>query len=862
MSLKKSAARRLPLLAGSSLVLASLSAFAFTGATLAPTAVLAQATCSSPPAPAGNGTTNVTIATNTAATAYNPGISCTYIGMDSTVTTAGAVTVSSAAGGNGINLSATGTNAVNWVSTAGTVTAGSQTNGPLIDATSQSGDINITTNGLTANTIGTTHAIRATSTGGGSITINRVGTGIVNSIAVGGVAAIEATTNGGAINITTTGGTNGRLRGILAQTSGTGAITLNIGGSVGANATDGVAGIDTVTGTGATRINITSGTVSGGAGIAIRSASASTSATAAVNIQNSGGTVNGGVDFSGVTAGGVTFNNSDTGRWTAKGASVFSADADTLTMAGSGTNTAAAGTTIDFGAGDDAWNLSTLLTVTDTAVDFGAGTDAFNMSGPLAVSGALTLDNLEAFNNSGVIYLGGTTGTATDLTADDVLRMTSGTFTGSGDSRVVMDVFLGGAPQAGCETIVSGDCLDLRGASSAGVTALTVNDINPDAAGQGGYDPAGVTLVDVGGAGTSAAGDFVLDSNSTGYVADYGGAIGRPGLFVYALRYDPATQRHNLVGLPRASTMEYAVLPGAARSIWQMTTDATLGRQTDLRAGTEGEVWLRATGEYSKRDVSTGFENYGDTFAFDDAYKLYAGTIIGGMDLASGTSGGYDYVLGAQLGYVGSSFDLDASDSSGRMTGATGGVYGSFWNSRFFFDGTFNTNFLTLDYDQPSFGSKTNTWLRSVGAQGEAGMRLALGERFYAEPLADAAFSYTTFEELSLAGGEIRPDDAQSRRAALGLRVGADYPGQSVHWSYFVTGRAWHEFDGESRVVVKNPGADLVYADDFSGTFSEFEAGLNLSNDAGTVSGFVTSGVKAKSGFSAVDLSTGLRLRW
>jgi hypothetical protein len=425
-----------------------------------------------------------------------------------------------------------------------------------------------------------------------------------------------------------------------------------------------------------------------------------------------------------------------------------------------------------------------------------------------------------------------------------------------------MDVMPGAGAQEGCATVTFGDCLDLRGASTAGVTLLTLNDVSANTATQGGFDPVGITLVDVTGAGTSAAGDFVLDPNSAGYVADYGGAISRPGLFVYALRYDAANQRHNLVGLPRASVLEYAMLPGAARSIWQMTTDTTLGRQTDLRAGSEGEVWLRATGEYSKRDVSTGFENFGDTFTFDDAYKLYAGTIIAGMDLISGTSSGYDYVLGAQLGYVGSSFDLDASDSSGRMTGATGGVYGSFWNSRFFFDGTFNTNFLTLDYDQPSLGSKTNTWLRSVGAQGEAGMRLMLGERFYAEPLADAAFSYTTFEELSLAGGEIRPDDAQSRRAALGLRLGADYPGQSVNWSYFLTGRAWHEFDGDSRVVVKNPGADLVYADDFSGTFSEFEAGLNLSNDSGTVSGFVTSGVKAQGGYSAVDLSAGVRLRW
>jgi outer membrane autotransporter protein len=181
---------------------------------------------------------------------------------------------------------------------------------------------------------------------------------------------------------------------------------------------------------------------------------------------------------------------------------------------------------------------------------------------------------------------------------------------------------------------------------------------------------------------------------------------------------------------------------------------------------------------------------------------------------------------------------------------------------RFFLDTALNVNGLTLDYEQPGLGSKTNTWLRSVGAQAEGGMRYRLGERMYVEPLAAAAFVYTTFEQISLRGGKVQPDDAQSRRAALGLRFGGDVPGQSVNWSYFLAGRAWNEFDGESRIAVRNPGADLVYADDFSGTFSEFEAGLSLANDAGTLSGFVTSGVKAQDGYSAVDLSTGVRLRW
>lgn len=859
MSLKKKTTKRLALFTSSSFVAASLSVAVAGGVALTPRDAAAQAVCTPPPS-SGGGTNSVTYNAGT----YNPGITCTAAGGTMTVATAGAITVSTTAGDtgdasdNGINLIG-GVNGVTWNSTAGTVQGGAETNGPIIDVVTTTGAINITTGAVNRRTSPfaergetITSGIRANSTTGA---INITAGGVNINASPAGTSAIEATSSGGSITVSNTGSLQGRLRGILAQTSGTGTITLNIDGNVSANFTEGVAAIDTVAGSGATNINITAGTVTGNSGAAIRSVSASTAATA-VNIQNTGGTVNGRVDFSGVTGSRVLFNNTGStatgGRWTASGASVFTGFDDTINMAGLALNTAADGTTIDFGA----------------------GTDTLNMSSRLVVNGEVTLTNLEAFNNSGVIYFGGTSGTATDSAADDVLRMAGGTFTGSGDSRIAVDVFLGAETQAGCETLTgAGDCLDLRGGSTAGSTAgatlVTVtnlalgNTFGENEIALGEYNPVGVTVVDVG-SGVSAAGHFVLDPNSVDYAEDpaYGGIISRPGLFAFALRYDAANQRHVFVGVPRTATMEYAMLPGAARSVWYMTSQAITDRQGDLRGGTQGTVWLRARGEYSKRDISTELAVFDDTLAFDNSYKLYAGTIIGGMDLISGTSGGYDYVLGAQLGYVGSSFDLDAAESSGRMTGATGGVYGSVWTPRFFLDTTFNTNFLTLDYDAPAFGSKTNTWLRSVGAQAEAGMRYMLGERMYVEPLAAAAFVYTTFEEVSLFGGEIRPDDAQSRRAALGLRVGADYPGQSVNWSYFLTGRAWNEFDGESVVVVNNPGDDLVYGDDFSGTFSEFEAGLSLANDAGTLSGFVTTGVKAQDGYSAVDLSTGLRLRW
>src|SRR5690606_4779998 len=104
----------------------------------------------------------------------------------------------------------------------------------------------------------------------------------------------------------------------------------------------------------------------------------------------------------------------------------------------------------------------------------------------------------------------------------------------------------------------------------------------------------------------------------------------------------------------------------------------------------------------------------------------------------------------------------------------------------------------------------------------------------------------------------VKPADAKSVRGALGLRVGGVYKGATVNVGYHVTGRAWNEFEGESGGSVINPGAPMSFADEFSGAFGEAEAGFTLNNAANTFSGFASTGVKWKDGYSAVDLSLGV----
>ncbi len=825
------------------------------------------------------------------ATTYANGI--TYDATSTLVVTktnTGVTTVTN----NGVNLTATGSAGILWDSTLGGVTGGTGTAGPVIDALTENGSIVIDTNAVTGTAAGVTHGIRARSTGNGAITITRT-TGVVSgSNATTGIAGIEAVTNGGAINITAGGATNGTLRGIFAQTSGAGVINITTAGA-GVNATAGIAAIETVAGTGITTINLT-GSVNGGPGAAIRATSASTNASA-VRVQGTTGTLGGYVDFSGVTAGGTAINLSG-GNWSVSGTSMFTGFNDTVTVAAgsmtlsdnaamqfgagndsltvsSGTQTWNAGSQVQFGSGSDSLTLNGRVRMLGATIGFGGDAgDTMNFGGTMVMDG-LTVQGVQTFNLSGLIIMGGgRTGTGnnppidyvnSDDKADDVLVVTGGTFTGLEGARILMDVRMeADSVQAGCATLTgAADCLDLRGASTAGRTLLTINSLSPGAA-QGAYAATGITLVDVAGSGTSAAGHFALDPNSEGHTVDrtFGEIIARPGLIGYGLRYDAANQRHVLAGLPRADVLDYSVLGGATHSIWHMTAEAVTDRQADLRALSEGSIWVRVTNDHAKRDQVTEFVSFGETFAQDVSYSLDATTLMAGMDLVQGSGDGVHHTVGVQAGYVTASADLSVGTSNADFTGATAGLYGGLWSDRWYLDGALNLNLLAVNHNSFGLGSKTNTRTESLGAKAEGGYRLRFGEGWFAEPMATVAWVTSRFEELSLAGGEIKPDDATSLRGALGVRLGADITGEILQGRYFVTGRLWSETDGQSDVTVSNPGEPFSLEDEFSGTFRELEIGLALGNKSDTLSGFISAGLKDKRDYDAVNISAGFRLNW
>ena len=846
--------KRISLLAGSSLVAASLSAFG--GAVLTPTTAAAQATCVAVPAPVDNGTDAVTLPAGT----YNPGITCVYMGTAATVSTAGAITVSSTAGGDGINLSAAGTSAVNWNSTAGMVTGGAQTNGPVIHvpaAPGWSGAINISTAAITGTNVTVTYGIDAESTGGGAITItNTTGAININSSAVGAQqqSAVRAVSTGGngAVSVTTAGGVTGRVRGIEARSSGTGALTITSTGAVSVNTTAGVgvAAIDARTGTGLLSININAGfgTVNGGSGAAIltNAGGAQVINVVAGRTLTAQGVSTGVLNLTAVGA--TTINNAGSIGSSAPNVAIL-ATGPSLVLESTGTLNGRMNFTGVTGASTinngGAWNVSGVSL-------FGPGAVTVNSTGTLTTSTTLTsFTGLEALNNSGTIRFGGARTASTE-----VLSAPGTIFTASEGSLLQMEVTFGAGGQTSCAAAVVADCFDLAGGATNGVTGIALTTLAEGVTDVFSADP--IVLVNVGG-GASHAGDFVLDPSSTNYVDDasFGGLIATPGLFAYALRYDAGTEQHLLVSVPRSDAFELVPVIHQTLSVWHMTTDAVVGRQADLRHEAVDGAWIRAAGENSERDLIQTYSAANNTFAFDGGYSLDSASVIGGFDLTRAE----DFVLGVHAGYVASKLDFETSSTEDTLKGATVGIYGGWRSGGLTLDAALNANFLTLDRQSTTL-EDMSTNVISMGGRAEAGWILPLGGVFYVQPLATAAFVRTDVKDVTPSGYEIAFEDVDSMRAALGLRAG----GQSGNLGLWVLGRAWTEFADEGSVLIHRTGAatdsDFTFADDLSGQFEEFGVGLSLSNDGDTLRGYVAAGAKLQDGIDNYNFSLGLRLGW
>lgn len=804
-----------------------------------------------------------------------------YTGAGISYNSDGALTVNSTdnmnVGVNGISLQGNGADSVDFTAT-GTVTG---TSGAVIDITSASGDINVSTAGVTGTGVNVTHGIQAVSSGGGNVKVSTAG--IINVTSTVGTAqqqsAIRAVSTGGNgnVEVRTIGNVTGRLHAIQAQASGSGALTIVADSAAGsiysiaASSTVGVAAIDAVTGTGLLTIDLraNSGTgnssIQGGQGSAIR---AEGGGDVLIDISRKTTILNGKISPALIdvfAAGQTTLNNSG--------------DIGVLAIGTSNTQMVSAGyVAVRAGGGaftlnNNAWfsgrvNLSGVTGAsivnnnpegrwtTRGVSDFGAGENIVNNAGILSVAGPTVFNGLDVFNNSRLITF--RREGLSDVSAR-VLSMPGTSFVGTDVSRLEMAAILGTAGQTSCATATVADCLDLRGGSTSGTTTIILSQVgsvttqaNPD----------GIVLVDVSG-GTSHAGDFLIDNRTAGYADDpvYGGMIRADGWLGFALQYNAATQQHVLNTVVPTKKLEYLAAPQSVLSIWHTTSDSIAGRQADLRDRGEAGAWLRVTGGSGSRDVGVGYTADATAYRIDDKYTLDTTTAIGGFDLAYGELGSGNYIFGFHAGAVRGSLERQSSPTTDEIDGTTLGVYGSWWGQSLTLDATINTNFLTLEQDRPAT-EISSTSVQSVGFRTEAGWRLPMGASFYLQPLASLAYVKSSIKKVVQTSFEAQWSDIDSLRAALGVRMGGDLMAGKAKLGYWLTARAWNESGADTVVTIKTPVEDVTMANDLGGSFQEVGLGVNVSNQKGTLNVFASGNTQFASGMDDYNLSLGARLRW
>ena len=900
--------RRLARLCPSLFAGASLAALAAAGAvTLAPGRALAANECGNP---AANGTAaDVLICTGT------------FAAIDYSTTSSGALTLQLQ---NGVAATSGGLVIVGKSGELLTVSridtpadAGDPslvgTAGPGLRVESPSSNIVVN---LTDTDAGDTPiVIRGTSAG---VRLQNAGTGsTVFTMTNGSVTAtdgpgIHATTTGtGAITMTAGGAVTGTGVGVLAQGGGNVALTAN------ATITGAVAYQGTTTGTGTLSLNAAGGDVVGttGAVLFTPNANASVIIGAGRTVRADAG-ANAVVEVTAINASRTFTLNNNGGTLRSNDAGVSGYDDLILRVAGAGsvtlnstgagllqgrlalTNTGATSITVGgtgawhtvgtnaLGDGDGSFNLAfgTLLTTNTggaaTSLDFGAGTDVFTQTGMLAMGdGAqaattLTVNGLETWFSSGLILFGAdATYTGSDGFANDRILAPGVDFvqasTELGAARLAMDVNLGGTTQAGCATLTAADCFSLAGGTTAGFTAIIVNDISGSPTGTAN---AGMVLVDVSGAGSSGAGHFILSPESDFWRADASddGVLDK-GLFFYDLIYDGANKQHLLVGLLDEEAIELSTLGMAAQGVWQTTTGTWTERQADLRdslagrsAGRGPGVWMKPAGAFSSRELFQSYQAFGGGYHFNNNYDQRGGALMGGVDLVSVDEEARSYVIGLTGGLARTELDFGASPTIVELQGSSLGAYASYDGGGFFVDAIVNANALDIEHANATLTpAETSGQADTLGGQLEGGLRVQFNEAAaFFEPLAIVSYARTQIDDIAMPGALFEFDEMVSFRGALGARLSGAVTGESYRVKFSATGRVWEEFEAQNRLTVAAGGASMPLLDDFGGTLGDLGVGVSAFLADGALSGFVNVGKTFKEQYHSTAVSLGLGYRW
>ena len=770
----------------------------------------------------GDGATGILVPASIGLFGPRPSANVTIEGGN--VTTAGT-------GADGIAVAVAGGDA--------TVTTGNVTvtgaNATAISATSDVGDVSVTSTGS---------VVASGANGGGIFATSGTGNAAVIANNVSTVAALTPNIDSSRAAISATGANASvRVNG-TAQTSGTSFAGAN-SSTVMANATNGNANavVNNVTARGdgvsalrVTATNNAAATINGqvaamgdGANAAIVDGGANATVTVGANANVTAADGDGIVLISGNAS---TLNNAGVIANSANGFAV-AAFGGPLTINNSGTLTS----DILFTAGADRVNNAGTFIV-DTNPDFGAGADVFSNSGTVRfAAGAMnpvsrTFIGLETFNNTGGLI---------DLrnnVAGDTLTL-PGTFAGSGNSELGLDVDLSGSGTA--------DRLILGGAAS-GSTNLVI-----DYSGPAGLN-SGVVLVD-GGAGTQA-GAFMLDGGSRNF-----------GLIETDLVFDAANNNFVLVGAPTAAVYRTATFIESARNLWHVSADAWSAHMRGLRdsawgsgaRGDGGRLWIHMHGATEQRDGDTAVSNFGLNRTFDLGYDQdYFGGQIG-LNFGGGAGDDGNFSFGVTGGYVNSQLRFNNVADRTNFDVFNAGVYAAVNSGSLFANVLAKYDWIKADSTSVTGQYSADFDGNSYGARGEIGFRLG-SDSFFVEPVASIAYVRTDLEDLNVQSSSIEFLDDEGLRGKLGARIGASFPSARLNTVVLYAGGNYvHEFKGNDSVSFTNNGRNVRIDSPAMGDYGEGVVGVNIGSSDG-VSGFIEANGAKGSEYDAYGARVGLRV--
>ncbi|MDF1587083.1 autotransporter outer membrane beta-barrel domain-containing protein, partial [Marinimicrococcus flavescens] len=240
---------------------------------------------------------------------------------------------------------------------------------------------------------------------------------------------------------------------------------------------------------------------------------------------------------------------------------------------------------------------------------------------------------------------------------------------------------------------------------------------------------------------------------------------------------------------------ELPSLMTAQQDTWHRTASLWRDRATELRdapAGEEGgrlsNVWLKAVGDFSKRDADNEVE-----------YKQHVYSLQAGADHEYALDDQTRLVAGLLGGYVRSDLDFDGTSSNATFEGGTLGAYTSLLRGKLHIDLLLKSDILKLDYNGGRPDTKGDTSALAVGGAIDVGYRIDLGQKLFLEPNARLGYVRSSIDEEEIGGTAVEWKDGENLRGELGVRLGASHvTGGGLELRPFAEAGLLHDFTGDN----------------------------------------------------------------